>query len=74
MHRGGRYDSSEDHSPSPKPLGPRVFSKTIRRTQLSIRFRPPMTLTKYNGETKPELWLADFRLACHLGGTTDDRV
>jgi hypothetical protein len=35
---------------------------------------PPMTLTKYNGETKPELWLADFRLACQLGGATDDRV
>jgi hypothetical protein len=33
-----------------------------------------MTLTKYNGETKPELWLADFCLACQLGGATDDRV
>jgi hypothetical protein len=33
-----------------------------------------MTLTKYNGETKPKLWLADFRLACQLGGATDDRV
>jgi hypothetical protein len=28
----------------------------------------------YNGETKPELWLADFCLACQLGGATDDRV
>jgi hypothetical protein len=34
----------------------------------------PMTLTKYNGKTKPKLWLADFRLACQLGGATDDRV
>jgi hypothetical protein len=34
----------------------------------------PTTLTKYNGETKPKLWLADFRLACQLGGATDDRV
>jgi hypothetical protein len=33
-----------------------------------------MTLTKYNSKTKPELWLTDFRLACHLGGATDDRV
>jgi hypothetical protein len=33
-----------------------------------------MTLTKYNGETKPKLWLADFHLACQLGGATDDRV
>jgi hypothetical protein len=28
----------------------------------------------YNGETKPELWLVDFCLACQLGGATDDRV
>jgi hypothetical protein len=64
MHRGGRYDSLEDRSPSPKPPGPQVFSKAIYETILSARFRPPTTLTKYNGETKPKLWLADFRLAC----------
>jgi hypothetical protein len=74
VHRGGRYDSSEDRSPSPEPPGPQVFSKTIRETILPARFRPPTTLTKYNGETKPELWLANFRLACQLGGATDDRV
>jgi hypothetical protein len=33
-----------------------------------------MTLTKYNDETKPELWLANFCLACQLGGATNDRV
>jgi hypothetical protein len=33
-----------------------------------------MTLTKYNGETKPKLWLANFRLTCQLGGATDDWV
>jgi hypothetical protein len=37
-------------------------------------FTPPTTLTMYNGETKPELWLANLRLACQLGGATDDRV
>jgi hypothetical protein len=31
-HRDRRYDSTEDHSPSPEPSGPRVFSRTIRRT------------------------------------------
>jgi hypothetical protein len=31
--RGRRYDSEEDMSPSPEPLGPRVFSKAIRRAQ-----------------------------------------
>ena len=32
-HRGGRYDSEEDHSPSPEPPGPRVFSRAIRDAQ-----------------------------------------
>jgi hypothetical protein len=26
------------------------------------------------GETRPELWLADYRLACQLGGTDDDNL
>jgi hypothetical protein len=71
---GGRYDSSEDRSPSPEPPGPQVFSKAIHETILPARFHPPTTLTKYNGETKPKLWLADFHLACQLGGATDDQV
>jgi hypothetical protein len=40
-HRGGRYDSSEDRSPSPEPPGPRVFSKAIRETIHPARFLPP---------------------------------
>jgi hypothetical protein len=35
---------------------------------------PPTTITKYSGETRPELWLADYRLACQLGGTDDDNL
>jgi hypothetical protein len=34
----------------------------------------PTTITKYSGETRPELWLADYRLACQLGGTDDDNL
>jgi hypothetical protein len=30
-------------------------------------------MTKYAGEMNPELWLDDYRLACQLGGTDDDR-
>jgi hypothetical protein len=62
--RGGRYDSEEDRSPSPEPLGPRAFSRAIRRAPFPARFRAPATITKYSGETRPELWLADYRLAC----------
>jgi len=72
VHRGSRYDSEEDRSPSPEPPGPRVFSRAIRVAQFPARFRQPANLAKYSGETNPELWLADYRLACQLGGADDD--
>jgi hypothetical protein len=72
--RGGRYDNEEDWSPSPEPPGPRAFSRAIRRAPFPTRFRAPTTITKYSGETRPELWLADYRLACQLGGTNDDNL
>jgi hypothetical protein len=71
---GGRYDSGEDRSPTPEPLGPQAFSRAIRRAPFPTRFRTPTTIAKYSGETRPELWLADYRLACQLGGTDDDNL
>jgi hypothetical protein len=71
---GGRYDSGEDRSPSPEPPGPQAFSRAIRRAPFPTRFRTPTTITKYSGETRPKLWLADYRLACHLGETDDDNL
>jgi hypothetical protein len=71
---GGRYDSGEDRSPSPEPPGPQAFSRAIRRVPFPTRFRTPTTITKYSGETRPKLWLADYRLACQLGGTDDDNL
>jgi hypothetical protein len=72
--RGGRYDSEEDRSPSPEPPGPQAFSRAIRRASFPARFWAPTTITKYSGETRPELWLADYLLACQLGGTDDDNL
>jgi hypothetical protein len=72
--RGGRYDSEEDRSPSPEPPGPRIFSWAIRWAPFPARFQAPTTITKYSGETRPELWLANYRLACQLGGTDDDNL
>jgi hypothetical protein len=71
---GGRYDSGKDRSPSPEPPGLQAFSRAIRRAPFPTRFRTPTTITKYSGETRPELWLADYRLACQLGGTDDDNL
>jgi hypothetical protein len=72
--REGRYDSGEDRSPSPEPPGPQAFSRAIRRAPFPTWFQTPTTITKYSGETRPELWLADYRLACQLGGTDDDNL
>jgi hypothetical protein len=72
--RGGRYDSGEDRSPSPEPPGPQAFSRAIRQAPFPTRFRAPTTITKYSGETRPKLWLTDYRLACQLGGTDDDNL
>ena len=38
------------------------------------RFRQPNTLVKYSGETDPAVWLNGYRLACQLGGATEDAV
>ena len=70
--RGGRYDPDHDRSTSPEPPGPRVLSEAIHRAKFLARFRQPTNLTKYLGETNAELWLADYRLACQLGGADDD--
>jgi hypothetical protein len=72
--RGRCYNSGEDQSPSPEPPGPQAFSRAIRQAPFPTRFRAPTTITKYSVETRPELWLADYRLACQLGGTDDDNL
>jgi hypothetical protein len=71
---GGRYYSEEDRSPSLEPPGPLVFSRAIRWAPFLARFQAPTTITKYSGETRPELWLVDYRLACQLGGTDNDNL
>jgi hypothetical protein len=72
--RGGRYASEEDRSPSPEPPGPQAFSRAIRWAPFPTRFRAPTTITKYSGETRSKLWLADYRLACQLEGMDDDNL
>ena len=60
--------------PSNYPSGPRVFSRAIRGAHFPARFRQSTNLTKYSGETNLELWLANYCLACQLGGADDDRL
>ena len=70
--RGGRYDSNEDRSPSPGLPGPQAFGRHILNAAFPLRYRPPTNIPKYSGETNPELWLEDYRLACQAGGACDD--
>ena len=72
--RGGHYDSREDRSPTSEPPGTCVFSREIRAAPIPPRFRQPATVAKYSGETDPRVWLNDYRLACQLGGATDDAM
>jgi hypothetical protein len=37
-----------------------------------LRFRASTNVPRYAGDTNPSVWLEDYRLACHAGGTTDD--
>jgi hypothetical protein len=72
--QGGRYDSREDRSPTPEPLGTRVFSREIRTTSFPQRFHQPTSIDKSTGETNPRVWLNNYRLACQLGSATTNEV
>jgi hypothetical protein len=71
---GGRYDSGEDRSPPPEPLGPQIFSRAICRAPFLAWFQAPTTITKYSVETNLELWLGDYDLSRQLGGTNNDNL
>jgi hypothetical protein len=72
--RGGRFDSRVDRSPTPEPLGIRVFSREIHTMSFPQRFRQPTSIDRYTGETDPRVWLNDYCLASQLGGATTDEV
>lgn len=71
-HRGGHHDSGEDRSPSPDQPGLSVFGSCIRSAPFPPRYRPPMNIMKYAGETNPGLWLEDYQLSYRGGGTDSD--
>ena len=71
-HHGGRYDSGEDQSPSPDLPGPQAFGRHILNAAFPPWYRPPTNVPKYTREMNPELWLKDYRLACHAGGADSD--
>jgi hypothetical protein len=72
--RRRRHDSDDDRerSWSPNQLGPRAFGRSIRDAKFPSSFRAPTNVPIYDVDTNPNVWLEDYRLACHAGGATDD--
>jgi hypothetical protein len=71
---GGATTAGRIGVPCPNHPVRRFSAAPYARASFPTRFRPPATITKYSGETRPELWLANYRLACQLGGTNDDNL
>jgi hypothetical protein len=71
-HCVGRYDSTEDRSPSPVLLGPQVFGRHILNAPFPSWYRLPTNIPKYSRETNHGLWLEDYWLACQASGMNID--
>lgn len=68
---GAATASTTVRLPSHRALESLADLSAARRYQVHY---DPTSLTKYNGETKPELWLANFWLACQLCGARDNKA
>lgn len=70
--RRGRFDPDGNRSLSLPPPGPRAFNRCILRAPVTQRYRAPTNIAKYSEESTPNLWLGDYRRACHTGGADLD--
>jgi hypothetical protein len=64
------HNSNDDRERSwpPSQQGPRAFGRSIRDTKFPSCFRAPTNIPRYDGDANPNMWLEDYRLACHTGG------
>ncbi|KAE8800697.1 hypothetical protein D1007_23696 [Hordeum vulgare] len=53
--------------------GPECFSRAIRSADIPPNFRLATGISKFAGESKPETWLDDYRVAVQISGG-DDQV
>ena len=51
--------------------GPECFSRAIRAAEIPPNFRLAAGVSKFTGESKPETWLEDYRVAVQIGGGND---
>jgi hypothetical protein len=65
-------DDNRERSWSPNQRGPWAFGRSIRDAKFPSCSRAPTNVPRYDRDTNPSVWLKDYRLACHVGGATDD--
>ena len=69
-HRDG-YDIDRPSGSRTIVSGPECFSRAIRSADIPPNFRLAMGISKFTGESKPETWLDDYRVAVQIGGGDD---
>ena len=52
--------------------GPECFSRAIRAATIPPKFRLATGVNKFTGESKPDTWLEDYRVAVQIGGDNDE--
>ena len=52
--------------------GPECFSRAITAAVIPPNFRLATGVSKFTGESKPETWLEDYRVAVQIGGENDE--
>ena len=52
--------------------GPECFSRAIKAAEIPPNFRLAMGVSKFTGESKPDTWLEDYRVAVQIGGGNDE--
>ncbi|KAI5011924.1 hypothetical protein ZWY2020_024058 [Hordeum vulgare] len=69
-HRDG-YDIDRPSGSRTIVSGPECFSRAIRSADIPPNFRLATGISKFTGESKPETWLDDYRVAVQIGGGDD---
>ena len=52
--------------------GPEYFGRAIKAAEIPHNFRLATGVSKFTGESKPDTWLEDYRVAMHIGGGSDE--
>ena len=70
-HREG-HDRDVPTSSRVHVSGPECFSRAIRAAVIPPNFRLATGVSKLTGESKPDTWLEDYRVAVQIGGGNDE--